>query len=89
MPCSAAGGDVMGSGLSYHSPAATLCVLPPAPSSFRSEEGGPRAGYKLKRRPGRGTSPGRKRYLYSGSSDKVDPGEVRARGVSATYIPAL
>ena len=43
----------------------------------------------LKRRPGRGTSPGRKRYLYSGSSDKVDPGEVRARGVSATYIPAL
>ena len=53
----------MGSGLSYHSPAATLCVLPPAPSSFRSEEGGPRAGYKLKRRPGRGTSPGRKRAL--------------------------
>ena len=48
VPCSAAGGDVMGSGLSYHSPAATLCVLPPAPSSFRSEEGGPRAGYKTK-----------------------------------------
>ena len=57
MPCSAAGGDVMGSGLSYHSPAATLCVLPPAPSSFRSEEGGPRAGYKYDvtvRRRGRG-----------------------------------
>ena len=64
-------------------------VIAQTPSSFRSEEGGPRAGYKLKRRPGRGTSPGRKRYLYSGSSDKVDPGEVRARGVSATYIPAL
>ena len=42
-------------------------VIAQTPSSFRSEEGGPRAGYKLKRRPGRGTSPGRKRHLYSSS----------------------